>query len=131
MKQNTSLSNFKTVITYSALGIGTATGLFFLTRLFIKNVQKNKVEKNSLNEGNPATFARQLKMAFENDNWAGWGTNTPMVYQVFTDIPTKAIYQKVQNAYLSLYNKNLNADLESELSSQEYNQVIQILSAKK
>ncbi|MDB5274474.1 MAG: hypothetical protein JWO58_2841 [Chitinophagaceae bacterium] len=122
---------FKTVVTYSTLGLGTATGLFFAARFLIKKIKKQSAEKNSLNEGDPSTYARQLKMAFDNDNWMGWGTNTQLVMQVFTEIPSKSAYQKVQNAYSGLYNKSLNADLESELSSDEYNQVIKILSAKK
>lgn len=131
MKNENGLQKLKTIVTYSALGLGTATGLVFAIHLLIKKVKNKNAQKNSLQEGNPATYARQLKMAFDNDNWAGWGTNTDMVMQVFTDIPTKANYQKVQSAYLGLYNKNLNADLESELTSDQYNQVIKILSAKK
>ena len=124
-------SQIKTVLVYSALGLGTATGLVLALRFLIKKIKKNSVEKQSLLEGNPATLARQLKMAFDNDNWAGWGTNTKMVFDVFENMPTKATYQKVQSAYMGLYNKSLNADLESELSSEEYNKVIQILSSKK
>jgi len=125
------LQKFKTVVTYSALGLGTATGMFMLARLFYKKAKKNSIEKNSLSEGDPATFARQLKMAFDNDNWIGWGTNNEMVMQIFHQIPTKSSYQKVQKAYFGLYNKSLTADLESELTSDEYNEVIRILSIKR
>lgn len=125
------LHQFKTVVTYSALGLGTATGMFFLARYFYKKAKKNSVENNSLNEGDPATFARQLKMAFDNDNWMGWGTNTNMVMQVFREIPSKSSYQKVQSAFFSLYNKSLTSELESELTSDEYNEVIRILSVKR
>jgi hypothetical protein len=125
------LHKFKTVVTYSALGLGTATGMFMLARFLYKKAKKNSIEKNSLSEGDPATFARQLKMAFDNDNWMGWGTNNEMVMQVFRQIPTKSAYQKVQNAYFGLYNKSLTAELESELTSDEYNEVIRILSVKR
>ena len=130
-RKDTAIENFKTIVTYSAIGLGTATGLIFLSRYLYKKGRTKLIDKKSLNEGDPATYARQLKMAFDNDNWFGWGTNTKLVMQVFEDIPSKASYQKVQKAYFGLYNKNLNADLENELSSSEYNQVIQILSAKK
>jgi len=125
------LRNLKVVAVYSALGLGTATGVVLLIRHFYKKAKKNKVEKNSLTEGDPATYARQLKMAFENDNWMGWGTNNEMVMQVFHSMPSKATYQKVQNAYATLYNRSLTADLEDELSSEEYNQVVSILSTKR
>lgn len=125
------LQNFKTLVIYSAVGIGTATGLFFLGRHLLKNVRSNQSHKSSLEEGDPATFAKQLKMAFDNDNYAGWGTNEEMVFKVFSDIPSKGMYGKVQKEYSRMYGKSLNADLEDELSSEEYNELIRILNAKK
>ncbi len=124
------LQNLKTVVLYSTLGIGTATGLFFLARHFYKKTRANLSEKRSLDEGDPATFAKQLKMAFENDNYFGWGTNWDVVKQVFLAIPTKSMYSKVQREYFNLYSKSLNADLEGELSSGEYNELIRIVNAK-
>lgn len=125
------LQNFKTLVIYSSLGIGTVTGLFFLGRRVLKNVLANQSEKNSLDEGDPATYAKQLKMAFDNDNSFGWGTSEEVVMQVFNDIPSKSMYAKVQKEYFRMYNKSLNADLEDELSSEEYNELIRILNAKK
>lgn len=125
------VQNFKTVVIYSTLGLGTATGLFFLARHFYKKSQANRSEKRSLEEGDPATLAKQLKMAFDNDNYLGWGTNEDMVKRVFEEIPSKSMYSKVQKEYSRLYGKSLNADLEEELSSEEYNELIRILNAKK
>ena len=125
------VADFKIVVIYSTLGIGTATGLFFLGRHFYKKTQANRSEKHSLDEGDPATFAKQLKMAFDNDNYFNWGTNEDAVFQVFREIPSKSVYSKVQKEYFRLYNNSLNADLESELSSEEYNEVIRIVNAKK
>jgi hypothetical protein len=124
------LQNLKTVVIYSTLGVGTATGLFFLARHFYKKTRANLSERNSLEEGDPATLAKQLKMAFENDNYFGWGTNWNVVKQVFLAIPSKSMYAKVQREYFNLYSKSLNADLEGELSSDEYNELIRILNAK-
>lgn len=123
--------NLKTVVIYSALGLGTATGLFFLARHFFKKVQANQAQKSSLDDGDPATYAKQLKMAFDNDNSFGWGTNEEQVFRVFNDIPSKSMYTKVQREYSNMYGKSLNADLENELSSEEYNELIRILNAKK
>lgn len=125
------IQNLKTVVVYSTLGIGTATGLFFLGRHFYKKVRANQSEKHSLEEGDPATIAKQLKMAFENDNYFGWGTNWKVVKQVFEEIPSKGMYSKVQREYFRIYSKSLNADLEDELSSDEYNELIRILNVKK
>jgi hypothetical protein len=124
------IQNLKTVVIYSTLGVGTATGLFFLARHFYKKTRANLSEKRSLEEGDPATFAKQLKMAFENDNYFGWGTNWNVVKQVFLGIQSKNMYAKVQREYFNLYSKSLNADLEDELSSDEYNELIRILNAK-
>jgi hypothetical protein len=125
------IQNLKTVVIYSSLGVGTATGMFLLVRHFYKKALANRSVRNSLEEGDPATFAKQLKMAFENDNYFGWGTNEKVLSQVFQGIPSKSMYSKVQKEYFRMYGKSLNADLEDELSSDEYNQVIRILNAKK
>lgn len=131
MKMNEQkIQNLKTIVVYSTLGAGTATGLFFLARHFYKKTISNLTERRSLEEGDPATFAKQLKMAFENDNYFGWGTNWEVVKQVFQELPSKSMYSKVQREYSRLYNKSLNADLEDELSSEEYNELIRILNAK-
>jgi hypothetical protein len=125
------IQDLKTVVVYSSLGVGTATGLFFLARHFYKKAVANQSEKRSLEDGDPATYAKQLKMAFENDNYFGWGTNWNVVKQVFNELPSKSMYSKVQREYLRMYSKSLNADLEDELSSDEYNELIRILNEKK
>ena len=124
------IQNFKTVVIYSTLGLGSATGLFFLARHFYKMARANVSQKHSLQEGDPATFAKQIKMAFDNDNYLGWGTNEKVVMQVFNELPSKGMYTKVQKEYSRLYGRSLNADLEDELSSDEYNELIRILNAK-
>ena len=125
------LQNLKIVVIYSTLGLGTATGLFLLGRHLYKKTRANISQRNSLEVGDPATFAKQLKMAFDNDNYMGWGTNEPMIIQVFSEIPSKSMYTKVQKEYANLYGRSLNADLEEELSSDEYNELIRLLNAKK
>jgi len=58
--------------------------------------------------------------------FVGMYTNNDLVKQVFTSIPSKRSYDHVQKAYFNLYQKNLNADLEEEMSAQEYNEIIPI-----
>ena len=125
------METIKATAVVSALGIGVATGVFLLAKHFIHKVKKKKAERSSVEEGSPTTFAKQLHMAFQNDNSFGWGTNNELVKQVFSTIPSKRLYDHVQKAYFNLYQKNLNADLEDELSAQEYNEIIRILSTKK
>ncbi len=121
----------KTTVLYSSLGLGVATGALLLANHFIKNAKKKRSENSSTDEDNPAAFAKQLHMAFQNDNYFGWGTNINLIQQVFNALPSKSFYAKVQKAYSSMYSKNLNAELESDLSSDEYNSIIRILGGKK
>lgn len=125
------IQDYKTLVIYSTLGVGTAAGLFFLGRHFIKKIQANRSQNRSLDEGDPATFAKQLKMAFDNDNYLGWGTKEELVFQVFRDIPSKSMYNRVQKEYFRLYGESLNAALEKDMDSDEYNELIRILSEKK
>lgn len=125
------LQDLKIMVIYSTLGLGTTSGLFLLARHFYKKVQVKQSEKHSLEEGDPATFAKQLKMAFDNDNSFGWGTNEEVIIEVFKSIPSKSMYSKVQREYSKMYGKSLNVNLEEELSSEEYNELIRVLNAKK
>lgn len=125
------MSDYKTAVIYSLIGLGAIGGVVYAGHRMIRQAQINRQERNSTIEGNPATYAKQFKMAFDNDNVFGWGTNEDQVFNTITAIPTKKMYSKVQDSYYKLYARNLNADLEDELSSDEYNRFINILSSKK
>ncbi|MFN8343189.1 MAG: hypothetical protein U0V64_16125 [Cyclobacteriaceae bacterium] len=99
------LQNLKVVVIYSTLGLGTATSLFLLGRHLYKKTRANISQRNDLEVGDPATFAKQLKMAFDNDNYMGWGTNEPMVIQVFNEIPSKNMYTRKYKEYTNLYGR--------------------------
>ena len=129
-QNSTGVNDFKTVVLYGTLGLGTTAGLFLLGRHLLKKTQVQRVENQSATEGNPATYAKQFKMAFENDMWFGMGTDEELIFETMRAIPTKSLYGEVQKAYYTLYRSNLNADLEDELTSAEYNKVISILSVK-
>ena len=125
------IQRLKTVVVYTTVSGGALTGLFFLARFFYKRAQADLAKKHSLEEGDPSLFATQLKMAFENDNYLGWGTNVEVVTQVFKQIPSRKMYDKVMKSYSRMYGSNLNADLKDELDSEEFNAIIKILNAKK
>ncbi|HEY9008094.1 MAG TPA: hypothetical protein VIM75_18260 [Ohtaekwangia sp.] len=134
MKQSESqkIQNLKTRVIYSALGIGTATGLLLLMRHFYRRWQANRTEKHSLEEGAPAMYATQLKMAFDNDMPYGLGTDEEAVIKVFESLPSKQMYKRVQEAYSRMNDgRNLNADLKDELDSKDLNKVMRILNSKK
>ena len=124
--------NYKEIILYSVLGLGAASGLFFTARHFIKKGQKLNSENKSFDTGDPASFARRLKMAFENDLWWGMGTDEEKVYQVFREIPSKAFYDRVKDEYKKQnVGHTLPGDLKDELSSAEADEVARILNSKK
>ena len=122
--------SFSSQLTTFLLAGGTGLGIFFGIRAVAKNFKKGIRERQALDPGNPAAFASQLKLAFENDSAFGWGTDEEAVFRVLECIPNLAAFKKVQRAYQDLYNTSLSADLREELSTEEYYQVLQIINAK-
>lgn len=130
MKKDTTNNelSLKEKLLYSLIGLGiVGGGIFFGRKLVLKSVA-NREEKKSFEEGTPATYAKQLKMAFDNDGW--WGTDTEKVRSTLTEIPSKQVFLKVQESYKKLYNSNLITDLSDELQTTEYNEMLQIIAQK-
>ena len=130
MKKDTTNNDLtlKEKILYSLIGLGiVGGGVFFGRKLVLKSVA-NREEKKSFEDGTPATYAKQIKMAFENDGW--WGTDTEKLRTTLRDIPSKQVFLKVQESYKKLYNGNMIADMSDELQSTEYNEMMQIIAAK-
>ena len=72
-----------------------------------------------------------MVMAFENDNAFGWGTDEEALYRTLEEIPTESMMRKVQRAYKDLEGRNLAADLQSELSTEEFAIANEIINSKK
>jgi hypothetical protein len=124
---NTNLSIREKVI-YSLIGIGILGGGIFYGRKFVQKGISNREENKSFEDGTPATIAKQIKMAFENDGWPG--TDVVKLRSSLTEIPSKEVFLKVQESYKKLFNGNLIADMSDELQSTEYNEMMQIIAAK-
>lgn len=118
----------KEKILYGAGGLVILGGGFFLVRKWILNAISNREEKKTLEEGSPATYAKQIKMAFDNDGWLG--TDTPALRNTLREIPDKDTFNKVVKSYQKLYTSNLMYDLSDELQTTEYNEMLQIIDAK-
>jgi hypothetical protein len=95
--------------------------------MILKSVA-NKEEKQSFEDGTPATYAKQIKMAFDNDGW--WGTDTAKLRTTLREIPSKQVWLKTQESYKKLFNSNLITDMTSELQSTEYDEMMQIIGEK-
>ena len=117
-------------VTSTVLAVGAAAGVFLGVRTVVKNFKQGIREQQALIEGNPAAYATQLKMAFENDNYFGWGTDEEAVFSILEAVPSASLMTKVQRAYRDLYGRNLAADLKEELATEEFSLALQIINAK-
>jgi hypothetical protein len=120
----------KEIITYSLLGVVVLGGSFFIGRSLIRKARSTNEERKTYEEGNEATFAKQLKMAFDNDMWFGWGTDEEAIRKTLRAIPSKEVFRKVISSYQKLYAQSLMKDMQEELTTTEYNEMLAIIAAK-
>lgn len=118
----------KEKVVYGLLAAATVGGTIWIGRKIILNTISNKEELKSFDEGTPATTAKQIKMAFDNDGW--WGTNTDALRESLISIASQEDWDKVIKSYQKQYNSNLIRDMADELQSTEYNEMMQIINAK-
>jgi Annexin len=134
MKKNTNItkSDFTTKekVQYSLLGVLVLGGSFFVGRKLIRKAKSTTEEKRTYEEGSAATLAKQIKMAFDNDMWMGWGTDEEALRKAVRAIPSKEEFRKVMQAYQNLYNQSMMKDMQEELTSSEYNEVLAIIAGK-
>lgn len=120
----------KEKLTYGIVGLLVLSGSYFIGRSVVRSARSTGEQKKTYDDGNSAAFAQQLKMAFENDNYFGWGTDEDVVRSVIRKIPSKEEFKKVINSYQKLYARSLMADLKDELTTWEYNEMLAIISGK-
>ena len=118
----------KEKLLYAGGTIVVTLGTFFLGRKIILTVLSNSEERKTFNEDSPATYAKRIKMTFENDGWPG--TNTPELRKILRDIPSKKSMTQIASSYQRLYNTPIYKDMSDELQSTEYNEMIAIIDAK-
>lgn len=113
-----------------SLGISViAAAFFFLTRGVIRKKLKLKVEDKSLGGDKHATWAKQIKIAFENGGW--WGTDEVLLRNVLRAIPSQQDLTRVSNAYRSLTKGgNMVEDMTKELKPSEYEEMLAIIEGK-
>jgi hypothetical protein len=120
----------KETVTYSILGVVVLGGSFFVGRSLVRRARSTGEEKKTYEEGNEATFAKQLKMAFDNDMWFGWGTDEEAIRKTLKAVPSKDVFRKVINSYQKLYARSLMKDMQDELTSTEYSEMLAIIGSK-
>ena len=117
-------------IRYGLIGLVVIGGSFFIGRSLIRKARATTEEKKTYEEGTPATYAKQIKMAFENDMWWGWGTDEEALRKVVVAIPSKDEFKNVINSYQKLYARSMMADMQDELATSEYNEMLAIIASK-
>ncbi|TDX01487.1 hypothetical protein [Dinghuibacter silviterrae] len=119
---------FKEKLQYTLLGLVVIGGSFYLGRSLIRKAVSTTEERNTFIEGNPAAYAQQIRMAFENNGW--WGVDTQSLRQILVAIPSVATFKKVMTSYQRLFNRSLMMDMKQDLKTTEYNEMLAILSSK-
>lgn len=120
----------KEKLTYSIIGLVVLSGTFFIGRSLVRGARATSEQKKTYEDGNAASFAQQLRMAFENDNYFEWGTDEEAVRDVIRKVPSKDYFKQVMNSYQKLYARSLMGDLKSELATSEYNEMLAIIAGK-
>jgi len=120
----------KEKVGYSIAGLIVIGGSFFIVRSIVRKARATSEEKKTFAEDNPATYAKQIKMAFDNDMPFGWGTNKEALRKTIQAIPSKEEVKKTINSYQKLYTRSMMADMQDELTSTEYNEMLAIIGAK-
>src|SRR6266436_978890 len=72
-------------------------GTFLIGRKVIRCAISTSEEKKTFDENSPATYAKRIKMAFDNDGWLG--TNTKELRKILQEIPSQHAMTQVMNSY--------------------------------
>ncbi|MEZ4921877.1 MAG: hypothetical protein R2780_01785 [Crocinitomicaceae bacterium] len=120
------------IITNVAIALGislvAAAAIWFGIRM-VRNQIANSEENKSFGKDKHATWAKQIKNAFDNNGW--WGTDEELLRRTLREIPSKEDFKKVQASYRKLYTgANLVEDMTGELKQTEYNEMLAIINAK-
>ncbi|MBK7763667.1 MAG: hypothetical protein IPI46_09880 [Bacteroidetes bacterium] len=126
-KQKKGMSN-REIVLYSMGSILLVGGTFFVGRKLVRDAVKKHEENNSVEDGSIASYAKSIKMAFDNDGW--WGADEQALRTTLISIPSKQTFNDVAKSYQRLYNKSLMTDMQSELSISEYNEMVSIINGK-
>jgi hypothetical protein len=118
----------KEKIQYSLLGIIVIGGAAIAGSKIVKKAEAKSEQRKTLEDGNIPTYAKQIKMAFQNDGWPG--TNKDALRTAMRSIHSKSDFMKVMSSYQRLYNSSLLGDMQKALKSTEYNEMLAIVSAK-
>jgi hypothetical protein len=115
------------VIVYA---VGGSIAAYLLYRLYL-NIRAKEAQKTAYDPDKPESYAQIIRMALENNNWMGWGTDNAAIRQTLLSIPSKDFMGRVVKAYANLYKgASMMADMKSDLKTGEYNEMLAIIGGK-
>jgi len=118
------------VIGFSLGAIGLAVTYFYIRKKILQK-RADEEEKKALDEGEPALYAQQIKMAFENDGYGWWRSDIAMLRQIIEDIPSKQVFRQVNDSYVRLFpGRSMIRDMKTNLKSTEYDEIQLLVNAK-
>lgn len=121
----------KLAIGIAALALAGGLG-WVIDKVILRKISNNE-ELKTFSEGTPATIAKKIKMAFENDGW--WGTDQEALRAALISVPSQEDWSKVLKSYEKLYSlpgkpASLLRDMSDELQTSEYTEMMQIITTK-
>lgn len=120
------------VVSWTAitLGVSLVAALIFLYgRKVVRKKVSDKEEDKSLGDDKYATWAKQIRNAFDNNGW--WGTDEELLRRTLRSIPSKEDWSYVKKSYSKIYKgANLVRDMTGELKQTEYDEMLAIINAK-
>jgi hypothetical protein len=123
-----SSDNFKNYVLWGIIGTAAAGTLVYFGWKLITDKISDRENKGSLDNEDPAYYAKQFKIGFDNNNW--YGSDTETVRETMLAIPSKDFFEKVAQSYQRQYKSSLYKDLEAKLKSTEYQEMQAIYKVK-
>lgn len=118
------------LLLYGLGGAAVLGGLTWTGFHFYKKWAANQEEKKSFKDGDPATIAKAILMALENDTVFGWGTDTNALREALQSVPDKEVWEAVRKSFKRQTGKEIEAALKEDLQSSEYQEMLQIIAGK-
>jgi hypothetical protein len=103
-------------------------GSIWFVQRFVFNYFKDKEANKGFEDGSAAAIARQIKMAFDNNGY--WGTDEDALRAALKTVKTQEHWKDIVASYKKQYNQNLLSDISDELQTSEYNEMMNIITAK-
>lgn len=111
------------------LAAGVGGGIWFVRKAYFNRVA-DKEQLKSFDEGTPATTAKMIKMAFENDGYGWFRADMDTLRETLISVPSQEDWQLIIKSYDTQFRSNLITDLKEKLQTTENKEMMAIINAK-